>query len=148
METFSAQLALCAGNSPVTGEFSSQRPVTRSFDVSFDLRMNKLSCGWWFETPPQSLWRHCNGENICRRSDDQFMATYVLEIDIWRVVITWYLPYIGFHRYGVTITLQNYQYKFNPSMDKKSHAQSSVGWNYLSIHKPQRLHSWILGMGK
>ena len=36
METFSALLALCAGNSPVTGEFPSQRPVTRSFDVFFD----------------------------------------------------------------------------------------------------------------
>ena len=32
-ETFSALLALCAGNSPVTGEFPSQRPVARSFDV-------------------------------------------------------------------------------------------------------------------
>ena len=39
METFSALLALCAGNSPVTGEFPSQRPVTRSFDVFFDLRL-------------------------------------------------------------------------------------------------------------
>ena len=37
METFIALLALCAGNSPVTGEFPSQRPVTRSFDVFFDL---------------------------------------------------------------------------------------------------------------
>ena len=41
METFSALLALCAGNSPVTGEFPAQRPVTRSFDVFFDLRLNK-----------------------------------------------------------------------------------------------------------
>ena len=39
MDTFSALLALCAGNSPVTGEFPSQRPVTRSFDVFFDLRL-------------------------------------------------------------------------------------------------------------
>ena len=39
MKTFSALLALCAGNSPVTGEFPSQRPVTRSFDVSFDMRL-------------------------------------------------------------------------------------------------------------
>ena len=37
METFPALLALCAGNSPVTGEFPSQRPVTRSFDVSLIL---------------------------------------------------------------------------------------------------------------
>ena len=41
METFSALLALFAGNSPVTGEFPSQRAVTRSFDVFFDLRLNK-----------------------------------------------------------------------------------------------------------
>ena len=38
---FSVLLALCEGNSPVTGEFPSQRPVTRSFDVFFDLRLNK-----------------------------------------------------------------------------------------------------------
>ena len=41
METFSALLAICAGNSPVTGEFNAQRPVTRSFDVFFDLRLNE-----------------------------------------------------------------------------------------------------------
>ena len=35
METFSALLAICTGNSPVTGEFPAQRPVTRSFDVIF-----------------------------------------------------------------------------------------------------------------
>ena len=38
MEAFSALLAICAGNSPVPGEFPTQRPVTRSFDVYFDLR--------------------------------------------------------------------------------------------------------------
>ena len=43
METFSAQLAICAGNSPVPGDFPTQRPVTRSFDVFFDLRLNN---GW------------------------------------------------------------------------------------------------------
>ena len=41
MENFSVLLAICAGNSPVTGEFPVQRPVTRSFDVFFDLRLNK-----------------------------------------------------------------------------------------------------------
>ena len=64
MEAFSALQALFAGNSPVTGEFPSQRPVTRSFDVFFDLRLNKRfskqSWGRWFETPSRSLWRHCN----------------------------------------------------------------------------------------
>ena len=67
METFSALLAICAGNSSVTGEFPTQRPVTRSFDVFFDLRLDKRLSkqpwGWWFETPSLSLWRHCN---VCR----------------------------------------------------------------------------------
>ena len=39
-------------------------PVTRSFDVFFDLRLNKRlskqSWGRWFETPSHILWRHCN----------------------------------------------------------------------------------------
>ena len=39
METFSALLAPCAENSPVTGEFLSQRPVMQSFDIFFDLRL-------------------------------------------------------------------------------------------------------------
>ena len=67
METFSALLALCDGNSPVTGEFPAQRPVTRIFDVFFDLRPNKRlskqSWGWWFETPSRPLWPHCNTIN-------------------------------------------------------------------------------------
>ena len=68
METFSALLDFCAGNSPVPGEFSSQRPVTRSFGVFFDLCLNKQvskhSGGWWFETPSLLLWRHCNANGV------------------------------------------------------------------------------------
>ena len=64
METFSALLAICARNSPVSGEFPTQRPVTRGFDVFFDLRPNKRlskqSWGWWSETLSSSLWRHRN----------------------------------------------------------------------------------------
>ena len=63
MKTFSALLAICAGNSPFTGEFSAQGSVTRSFDVFFDLRLNKRLnkqwWGWWFETPSCPLWRYC-----------------------------------------------------------------------------------------
>ena len=63
MESFSAILALCAGNSPVSGAFPAQRPVTQNFGVFFDLRLNKRlskhSRGWWFETLSRPLWRHC-----------------------------------------------------------------------------------------
>ena len=50
METFSALLAISVGDSPVIGEFPAQRPVMRSFDVFFDLHLNKWlskqSGGW------------------------------------------------------------------------------------------------------
>ena len=59
---------------PLCGEFTghrevpSQRPVTRSFDVFFDLRLNKRlsiqSWVWWFETPSRPLWHHCNETNL------------------------------------------------------------------------------------
>ena len=69
METYSALLALCTGNSPVNGEFPTHRPVTRSFDGFFDLRLNKRLrkqwWGWWFETPSRPLWRHCNEYQVC-----------------------------------------------------------------------------------
>ena len=48
MDTFSALLlALCAS-------------AQRSFDVFFDLSLNKSSRRLWFETPSHRLWRHCN----------------------------------------------------------------------------------------
>ena len=76
------------GTGHLCGEFTGprwiphKRPVTRSFDVFFDLRLNKRlrkqSWGWWYETPSRSLWRQCNvgelwnsacaiEENACQR---------------------------------------------------------------------------------
>ena len=111
METFSALLAICAGNSPVPGDFPAQRPVTRSFDVFFDLGLNKRfskqSWGWWFETSSCPLWRQCNvhGVKACngtcqnfavavksrdhlRKLDLYFMKSSVLRIDIlhWNII--------------------------------------------------------------
>ena len=67
METFSVLLAICAGNSPVTGEFPSQRPMTRSFDVFFDLclnkNMSKQSAGCW------PCYTCLHNETMCRDSD-------------------------------------------------------------------------------
>ena len=68
MKTFSALLDIGARNSPVTGEFQSQRPLTWNFDVFFDLRMNKRlskqSWGWCFEPAFCSLWRHCYADPV------------------------------------------------------------------------------------
>ena len=80
MGTFSALLAICAGNSPVPSEFPAQRPVTRSFDVFFDLRLNKQfskhSWGWWFETLSRPSWRHRNGESLHKGSVMQIFSDF------------------------------------------------------------------------
>ena len=95
METFSALLALCAGNSPVTGEFPAQKPVKRSFDVFFDLRLNKRlskkSWGWWFETPSRSWCRHCNDNEslpwaVMTWKRFPHHWSFVIEIQGWPVV--------------------------------------------------------------
>ena len=79
-ETFSTLLAVCVGNSPVTGEFPAQRPVTWSFDVFFDLhlhkRLSKQFWGWWFETLSCSLWHDCNG--IAWQKSWQSVQTHTL----------------------------------------------------------------------
>ena len=89
---------LCAGNSPVTagnspviGEFPSHRPVTRSFDVFFDLRLNKRlskqSRRRWFETPSHSLWRHCNvvfnSDPVIRAGVGSFSVQRVTLVQFW-----------------------------------------------------------------
>ena len=69
---------------PVTDEFPAQRPVTRSFDGFFDLRLNKClnkqSWGWWFETPSWPLWRHCNGLSSHR----YFSYEIGIPIPVWQ----------------------------------------------------------------
>ena len=122
METFSALLALYAGNLPVTDEFPSQRPVTRNFDVFFDLRLNKQlskqSWGWWFETPWRSLWHHvmkcrrfaaktfniivsivpADNQDIPKRSDGHVQVLYHDDVIKWKHFPR-YWPFLwGIHR--------------------------------------------------
>ena len=69
METCSMLLALCERNPLVTGGFPSQRPVTWSFDIFFDLRLNKWLSNQprhrWIEMPLCSLWHHCDWDIFC-----------------------------------------------------------------------------------
>ena len=64
-------------------EFPAQRPVTRSFDVFFDMCLNKRLShqpwGWWFETPPWSLWHQCNGESLFP-VESYFLSTIGLSV--------------------------------------------------------------------
>ena len=95
METFTALLALCAGNSLPTGIFPSPKPVTRNFSVLFDVRPNKRLCKQsrrrCSETPSRSLWFYCNDRilvealfikflsNKCRKTS-QMTAMHTLEL--------------------------------------------------------------------
>ena len=56
MEIFSALLALCEENLPVPGGFPSQRPLARSFDDYFELRLNN---GCANSRVAGDLRRHC-----------------------------------------------------------------------------------------
>ena len=85
MESFSALLVLCAGNSPVTGVFPSQRPVTWSFAVFFDLRVNKrLSKQSW----DGDLKRHCAHYDVTVMMSIQYGVPSIL-----------YMSYVTFYRY-------------------------------------------------
>ena len=82
METFSSLLAICAENSPVTVEVPSHRPLTRSFNVFFDLHLSKWlskqSWGWRFETTSLPLWRHCTISEL--QLGTTFYVVVLLEI--------------------------------------------------------------------
>ena len=91
---FFALLALCAGNSLVTGEFPLQRLVTRSFDVFFELqvnkRLNQQSWGWWIEMPSRSLWRHGNVNLSCQRHVK--IGSVLQTLSLLCPPDPWYLP--------------------------------------------------------
>ena len=100
MGTFSALLAICAGNSSFTGEFPAQRPVTRSFDVFFHLRMDKRlskpSRRWWLETPSCSLWRHSNDNDtwsiypvLSLFVTSNYIYTTTLDEMVWTSAYDW-----------------------------------------------------------
>ena len=135
MEAFFASLALAAENSPVTGEFPTKGPVTRSFDILFVLRLNKWlskeSWGWWFETPSRSLWRfnlfvHCcmtygikltlDGGGSGQHLRDRWGSGRYLR-DRWLL----YSPLWGRPGGRLNIKVPSYQYR-------DSHVKESLTW--------------------
>ena len=85
------------------GEFLTQRPVTRSFDVYFDLRLNKRLCkqswGWWFETLLCPLWRHSNGlwSNVLHRQWGLPECIWCDEVCIMIIVMPYDITDWGHH---------------------------------------------------
>ena len=83
------------------GDIFAERPVTRSFDVFFDLhpnkRLSKQWWGWWFETPSCPLWRHCNDHS---ETTDRASQEIHAEIEICFVTVVG-----GIEKLHVTMSL-------------------------------------------
>ena len=128
METFSVLLAICAGNSPVTGEFTSQKPVTRSFDVFFDLHLNKSlskqAWGWWSETPSRSLRRHCNENKYVKSSNMDCIMSW----HHWDPLV----PLSHFWQVGVWVWAEFWRFITDPSQ--------ICCWHLCLSHVMQLLH--------
>ena len=112
METISTLLALCEGNSLTTSEFPSQRPVTQSFDVFFDLclnkRLSKQSGGWWFETPSHPLWRHSNVHRSVSLDLTDDKSTFV-QVMAWWLKATSHYPNECWHLWCHMASFCNYE---------------------------------------
>ena len=144
METFSALLGICAGNSP--GPVNSPhkwpvRLVTRSFNVFFDLRLNERLCnqsrGWWFETLPCPLWRHRNGKQSSIRQHAQ-SVTYC-----WNPIGKRWLPASMFHFAGSVHEIHG---DWCGSIDRWLPARRAADIpRHIGCWKSGKAHLWPLG---
>ena len=132
MGTFSALLAFCARNSPVTGEFPAQRPMTRSFDVSLDLRLNqqmsKQWIRWWLETPLRSLWHHCNDCPIWIPSIQQQLLC-IVPFNALAAIVAWSATIIIF-----TAWFKQHMSFFRENFDDM-HCVNVRQWHKIQIHR-------------
>ena len=137
------------GNSPVTDEFPSLRPVTRSFDVFFDLRLNKRlskqSWGWWFETPSGSLWRHLKIAPFF--AVGLVTLTIITEIDVQILC-----PSFGRHPLdewtSVSWAYQHPVFKIKFSHSNNKHNEISVEQSTLKLILPLVPHVCVSELGK
>ena len=127
---------LFAWNSPVTDEFPSQRPVTPSFDVLFDLgpkkRLSKQWRGWWFETPSSPLWLYRNaykiGEYFFAVTDRQF------------IIICWNCRQ---HYIVIKQLLANSRSVFLGHIFQISCSYRQVGFHYIIIQNPAKINIFL-----
>ena len=128
------------------GEFPAQRPVTRSFDAFFDLRLNKRLSkqpwGWWFETSSWWLWLQCNALwpvhgsiTVWLRITVSFMASH-----IWCLIIQ-----LGLTRIQVRFTRTSDRLSFLNPLLNGTRLVHDIGraWKRFPHHWPLLGHQWI-----
>ena len=94
METFSASLAICAGNSPFTAEVHTQRPVMRSFDVFFDLSLYELRSEKISKLRVSGLSQGnspLTGEFPSQRASNAENVLHVPVLKSWKISHPWHL---------------------------------------------------------
>ena len=110
METFSAIAGHLCGEFTGSRWIPAQRPVMRSFDVFFYLRLNKRLSkhlwGWWCGTLSCPLWRHCNVKVILCWSLHTFRWVIWVFIPITWVQIPWGLDPRVYLVWEITTTAQ------------------------------------------
>ena len=115
---------------PVTGELPAQWPMTRSFDVFFDLRPNKWLSKqwrrWWFETPSRSLWCQCNG------SPRHFPGNH------YELILT-----CGQFSYSNFFLWNSMQHQYIQIFINENVLKNVVGKMATILFRPQRDESWV-----
>ena len=130
------------------GEFPAQRPVTRSFDVFFDLRLNKRlskqSWGWWFETKSRPLWRQCNVYDFTGKPTRCFFGTLKL-VNPWFKIIKSRVESVFSHAFDkddlVSTKYKNTLYIPFSSLLKIHHSENAFG---LICHP---IELWVICIG-
>ena len=120
-----------------------QRPVTRSIDVFFDLRLNKRlskqSWGWWFETPSLSLWRQCNDdvavlmEDITENGADYFKT----------MLTSWLGPDYKVHCHQFIWTNLLFTYLFNNALFQPTQFCNSCNNTSVNTSMYTQASMWV-----
>ena len=135
----------------------SQKRVTQSFDVFFDMHLNKrlskLSWGWWFETPSCSLWCHCKDlrvklNNLCCFSANELQKMDICFKDLLNRFIILRFSYASSiaDSQALNITLANHHYcplydRYFPNWHHRGHNQPLL----LTIWISNDIHYKVLG---
>ena len=91
------------------------KEVTQSYNVFFDLRLNKRfskqSRCWWFKTPSRSLWRRCNANGASPFLTHWRYYSFALNHRIVLLGILYGIlipvPYVGLNSTGVIVSLMH-----------------------------------------
>ena len=143
METFFVLLPLCVGNSLVTSEFLSQRPVTWSFDVFFGLRLNKRLGKQlrhqWFEMPSYSLSYHCNDGLIDHPHIWYNLIFFSNKLSVFPNSCVMYMHHVTF---GITVWRDGRWEEIQS--DNRIGMDRFGQFSYIDIFY-RKLHEWIYG---